>query len=97
MGDAGSRALEAARNRRTSEAGDALPAADGLFGAPVISLTREADELIDALMNEAMLELAWEDHGFRDPSAPSARPKPAAAHANARFDRRCAAMPRRPR
>jgi hypothetical protein len=34
---------------------------------PVISLTREADELIDALMNEAMLELAWEDHGFRGP------------------------------
>ena len=24
-------------------------------------------ELIDALTNEAMLELAWEDHGFRGP------------------------------
>jgi len=34
---------------------------------PVISLTREADELIDALTNEAMLELAWEDRCFRGP------------------------------
>src|SRR5438132_4432066 len=34
---------------------------------PVISRTRDADELIDALMNEAMLELASEDHGFRGP------------------------------
>jgi hypothetical protein len=30
-------------------------------------LVREADELVDALTNEAMLELAWEDHGFRGP------------------------------
>jgi hypothetical protein len=34
---------------------------------PLISLTREADALIDAMMNEALLELAWEDHGFRGP------------------------------
>ena len=34
---------------------------------PLISLVGEADELVDALMNEAMLELAWEDHGFRGP------------------------------
>jgi hypothetical protein len=34
---------------------------------PLITLDREADELIDALMSEAMLELAWEDHGFRGP------------------------------
>src|SRR5215813_9965745 len=34
---------------------------------PLISLAGEADELIDALMNEAVLELAWEDHGFRGP------------------------------
>jgi hypothetical protein len=34
---------------------------------PLISLATEADELIDALTNEAVLELAWEDHGFRGP------------------------------
>jgi len=34
---------------------------------PLISLAGEADELIDALMNEAVLELAWEDRGFRGP------------------------------
>jgi hypothetical protein len=34
---------------------------------PLISIDRQADELIDALMNETMLELAWEDHGFRGP------------------------------
>ena len=28
---------------------------------------READDLVDALTNEAMLEFAWEDHGFRGP------------------------------
>jgi hypothetical protein len=34
---------------------------------PLISINREADELIDALTNETLLELAWEDHGFRGP------------------------------
>jgi hypothetical protein len=34
---------------------------------PLISINREADELIDALTNDAALELAWEDHGFRGP------------------------------
>ena len=34
---------------------------------PLISIDRQADELIDALMNETVLELAWEDHGFRGP------------------------------
>ena len=34
---------------------------------PLISINREADELIDALMSEKVLELAWEDHGFRGP------------------------------
>jgi hypothetical protein len=34
---------------------------------PLISLTRDADELIDALTSEELLELAWEDHGFRGP------------------------------
>jgi hypothetical protein len=34
---------------------------------PLISINREADELIDALTNDAVLELAWEDHGFRGP------------------------------
>jgi hypothetical protein len=34
---------------------------------PLISINREADELIDALMSESVLELAWEDHGFRGP------------------------------
>lgn len=34
---------------------------------PLISLTRDADELIDALTSETLLELAWEDHGFRGP------------------------------
>lgn len=34
---------------------------------PLIGIHREADELIDALTNEAVLELAWEDHGFRGP------------------------------
>ena len=38
-----------------------------LSAHPLISLVREADELVDALTNEAMLELAWEDHGFRGP------------------------------
>jgi hypothetical protein len=33
----------------------------------LISLVGEADQLVDALMSEAMLELAWEDHGFRGP------------------------------
>ncbi|MGJ4940568.1 hypothetical protein ACQR1W_08350 [Bradyrhizobium sp. HKCCYLS1011] len=34
---------------------------------PLISVERGADELIDALTSEAVLELAWEDHGFRGP------------------------------
>ena len=34
---------------------------------PLISINREADELIDALMSDSLLELAWEDHGFRGP------------------------------
>jgi hypothetical protein len=34
---------------------------------PLISINRDADELIDALMSESLLELAWEDHGFRGP------------------------------
>ena len=38
-----------------------------LSAHPLISLVREADELVDALTNEATLELAWEDHGFRGP------------------------------
>ena len=33
----------------------------------MISTDRAADELIDALMSESLLELAWEDHGFRGP------------------------------
>ena len=34
---------------------------------PLISVDPAADELIDALMSESLLELAWEDHGFRGP------------------------------
>jgi hypothetical protein len=34
---------------------------------PLISIDRQADELIDALMSETLLEMAWEDHGFRGP------------------------------
>src|SRR6516164_5313238 len=34
---------------------------------PLISIDRQADELIDALTSESVLELAWEDHGFRGP------------------------------
>jgi hypothetical protein len=34
---------------------------------PLISVNRDADALIDALMSESVLELAWEDHGFRGP------------------------------
>ena len=34
---------------------------------PLISIDRQADELIDALMSESLLEMAWEDHGFRGP------------------------------
>jgi hypothetical protein len=34
---------------------------------PLISVDRQADDLIDALMSESLLELAWEDHGFRGP------------------------------
>jgi hypothetical protein len=34
---------------------------------PLISIDRQADTLIDALMSETLLEMAWEDHGFRGP------------------------------
>lgn len=34
---------------------------------PLISVDRAADDLIDALLNESLLELAWEEHGFRGP------------------------------
>jgi hypothetical protein len=34
---------------------------------PLISTESAADALIDALMSETLLELAWEDHGFRGP------------------------------
>jgi hypothetical protein len=34
---------------------------------PLISTDRSADELIDALVSESLLELAWEEHGFRGP------------------------------
>jgi hypothetical protein len=34
---------------------------------PLISTDRSADELIDALVSENLLELAWEEHGFRGP------------------------------
>ena len=34
---------------------------------PLISIDRAADELIDALVSESLLELAWEEHGFRGP------------------------------
>jgi hypothetical protein len=34
---------------------------------PLISIDRQADDLVDALMSESLLEMAWEDHGFRGP------------------------------
>ena len=34
---------------------------------PLISIDRGADELIDAMLSESLLELAWEEHGFRGP------------------------------
>src|SRR6202043_930066 len=34
---------------------------------PLISIDRGADDLIDALLSESLLELAWEEHGFRGP------------------------------
>jgi len=34
---------------------------------PLISIDRAADDLIDALLSESLLELAWEEHGFRGP------------------------------
>jgi hypothetical protein len=34
---------------------------------PLISTDGAADALIDALVSETLLELAWEDHGFRGP------------------------------
>jgi hypothetical protein len=34
---------------------------------PLISVDRAADDLIDALVSESLLELAWEEHGFRGP------------------------------
>jgi len=34
---------------------------------PLISIDRAADDLIDALVSESLLELAWEEHGFRGP------------------------------
>jgi hypothetical protein len=34
---------------------------------PLISIEGAADELIDALLSEGLLELAWEEHGFRGP------------------------------
>ncbi len=33
----------------------------------MISIDRGADDLIDALLSESLLELAWEEHGFRGP------------------------------
>jgi len=39
----------------------------GLTGGKLISVDPAADELIDAPMSESLLELAWEDHGFRGP------------------------------
>ena len=34
---------------------------------PLLSLVKESDGLIDALMSDQLLELAWQDHGFRGP------------------------------
>ena len=34
---------------------------------PLISLVKEADDLIPALSSDDLLELAWADHGFRGP------------------------------
>ncbi|MDO9297483.1 hypothetical protein [Bradyrhizobium sp.] len=34
---------------------------------PLISIDRGADDFIDALLSESLLELAWEEHGFRGP------------------------------
>ncbi|MBR1126471.1 hypothetical protein JQ628_33470 [Bradyrhizobium lablabi] len=34
---------------------------------PLISVDRAADDLIEALLSESLLELAWEEHGFRGP------------------------------
>ena len=34
---------------------------------PLISVDRAADELSEALLSESLLELAWEEHGFRGP------------------------------
>jgi hypothetical protein len=34
---------------------------------PLMSLAKEADGLIDALTSASLLELAWEEHGFRGP------------------------------
>ena len=34
---------------------------------PFISLAKDADEVIPALLDESVQELAWQDHGFRGP------------------------------
>src|SRR5262249_35032787 len=34
---------------------------------PLICTSRAADSLIEALLSESVIELAWEDHGFRGP------------------------------
>src|SRR6266446_4944708 len=92
MGDAGPRALEAARDRRTSEAGIALSAADCLLSAPrdqPDARGRRADRCADERGHARTgLGRSWfsrtAGHNRQDP-------KPAAAHAYARLDRRCAA------
>ena len=65
---------------------------------PLISLTRDADELIDALMNEACSNWPGKIMVFADPSAPSARPK---VHCCTREcstrSTLCCRYPRRPR
>jgi hypothetical protein len=67
VGVAGRRTLEAGRGQRAGEARHSLSDPTAFSAHPLISLVRDADDLVDALTHESLLEIAWEDHGFRGP------------------------------
>src|SRR5450631_3037083 len=96
MGAAGRRSLEAGRGRAPSKPVILYPQPAAFSAHPLISIDRSADELIDALMSESLLELAWEEHGFRGPLGTIGKARnPLLQSRLARADRRRAADPGR--
>ena len=67
MGAAGRRPLEAVEACAPSKPVILYPQPTVFSAHPLISIDRAADELINALLSESLLELAWEEHGFRGP------------------------------